>query len=130
MNKMRNLFYCLKFILIYLIIDLGNVEAQVSNMTITLNATGPCSSQTTFKRGDSCVFEMVIQVPINTPTMMHVELFTSDNSTTTMAQICKPTITVGQNYNVTAPIPELSSSNGNYQVLTISEKNNSLNSFY
>ena len=117
---MRNLYHLLIFCLFYIILQSENVHAQVSNMTITLNATGACASATTFKKGSSCVFEMVIQVPINTPTMMHVELFTSDNSTTTMAQICRPTITIGTNYNLTnVPIPELSSSNGNYQVLLI-----------
>lgn len=85
-------------------------------MTITLNALGSCSTSTGFKIGDFCQFEMVIKVPAMTPTAMHVELFTSDNATSVMAKMCKPSITIGSNYNLTTvPLPELTSSLGTRQ---------------
>ncbi|CAF0786583.1 unnamed protein product [Brachionus calyciflorus] len=115
MYKLRSFVLCFKLFLLNTLISLNSAQAP-ANMTITLNALGACATASNFKVGDSCVFEMIIQVPQATPTMMHVELFTSDNSTTTMAQLCKPTITIGSNYNLTTPpIPDLTSSNDNYQ---------------
>ena len=75
-----------------------------------MDTIGSCSSQTAFKIGDMCQFSLTIYMsPTENATTMHIELYSSDNSSLVMAQICKPTIKVGSNYNTSTPIPVLSS---------------------
>ena len=99
-----------------------SLAALPQNLTITLDTYGYCNTTNQFRIGDICSFKMIIQIPTTEVTTMHIELFSSDNSSTVMAQLCKPNVTVGSNYNVTAPIPVLSSSLGYSQVFRISLK--------
>ena len=105
---------------------LGAIYGQaLSTMNISLSPVGSCANKTELKIGDSCSFEMVIRVPQLNTTMMYLELFTSDNTSLVMAQLCKPTIIIGSNYNITkAPIPLLSSSLENFQVFIKLDKLN------
>ena len=88
-----------------------------ADINITMNAIGSCSTQTLFKIGDMCQFSITINMsPSENATTMHVELYSSDNSSLVMAQICKPIITVGSNYNTSLPIPVMTSDLGSSQV--------------
>jgi len=45
--------------------------------------------------------ELIVELPILNTTDMRVEIITSDNSTKMLAQLCRPKIEIGSNYNVT-----------------------------
>lgn len=96
-------------------------RAQVpTNMTISLNALGSCNSTTQFQVGDSCQFQLSIMVPGNQSTTMIIEIDSSDNSSNIIAQICRPTISWGSNYNITnAPYPQMTSSLNTSQFDTV-----------
>jgi hypothetical protein len=82
------------------------VAQAPATMTISLVALAPCASQTTFYAASPCTFELTIQMPANNATGMHVELFSTDNTSAVLAQISRPTIVMGANYNrSTAPLP-------------------------
>lgn len=86
-------------------------------MTLSLDTIGYCNYTSSFRVGDFCQFQLTIMVPSATSTTMYIELFTSDNSSDVMAQLCKPAITYGSNYNISsAPTPLLTSSLANTQV--------------
>jgi len=42
-----------------------------------------------------------VELPTLNTTDMRVEIITSDNSTKMLAQLCRPKIEIGSNYNVT-----------------------------
>lgn len=93
-------------------------RAQVpSNLTVNMVALGACNTTTNFRVSDPCQFQLTIQVPANQPTPLIVEIDSSDNSSKIIAQICRPTITWGSNYNLTtAPYPQMISSQNTSQV--------------
>ena len=110
------MFWQLNIILVCFVFGLVGAQAPV-NMTISLDAMGACNSTSSFHVGDSCQFRLTIMVPANTPTTMVIEIDSSDNSSTVVAQICRPTISWGANYNITnAPYPQMVSSFGTSQV--------------
>jgi hypothetical protein len=73
--------------------------------TISL-ASLTCSSASSLGLGDRCKFEITIGFPVNTPTTLLVQLNTAENTSLVYAQLCRPVITIGSNYNLsTAPAP-------------------------
>jgi hypothetical protein len=87
------------------------------SQTITLTQSG-CTSPVTV--GSSCMFTLNIQLLPNNATNLYVELFSSDNTSPVMVQICRTTIKVDDGYNFTeAPKPLMMSSFGSTQVKKI-----------
>lgn len=96
---------------------LAFTRAQVpTNLTVTMDALGPCNSTTNFKVGDFCQFMLTIRMPANQPTPIVIEIDSTDNNSKILAQICRPTITWGSNYNLTSVYPKMYSSLNTSQV--------------
>ena len=87
-----------------------------SSMTLLLNETmGGISS---LNVSSVCQMQVTIQMPVNEPTNISLQINTYNSTSNSMMIISKPIVTIGQNYNLTtAPIPQLSSSYGDSRVL-------------
>ena len=81
-----------------------------------LNASSSCNAGLYVTQ--YCSFNLTIQIPANTPTDLHLEIYSTDNVTNGTLILSKPIITIGQNYNITTlPIPQLNSSFGDARVI-------------
>ena len=85
------------------------------NMTINFNSNGVCNNAAA-PIGTVCNFVITIMIPANTPTELHVELFSSNGTQAII--LCKPSITYGSNYNLlSSPLVAMSSSFGDSRVI-------------